>query len=45
MAKGECSMTKWIYNESEHCGVDYSDEKNAGVYDSQHQKFQNFEKE
>jgi putative AdoMet-dependent methyltransferase len=38
-------MTKWIYDESKHCGVDYSDEKQAGAYDSQHQQFRNFEKE
>jgi ubiquinone/menaquinone biosynthesis C-methylase UbiE len=38
-------MTKWMYNEFKHCGVDYSDEKQADGYDSLHQKFRNYEKE
>jgi len=38
-------MNTWTYNESKHCGVDYSDIKQAEMYDQQHQKFRNYEKE
>jgi len=38
-------MKKWFYNEYKHCGVDYSDLKQAQIYDQQHQKFRNYEKE
>jgi ubiquinone/menaquinone biosynthesis C-methylase UbiE len=38
-------MTNWIYDEYKHCGVDYSDEKLADIYDKQHQSFRNYEKE
>jgi ubiquinone/menaquinone biosynthesis C-methylase UbiE len=38
-------MTNWIYNESKHCGVDYSDEKQADGYDEVHQQFRNYAKE
>jgi ubiquinone/menaquinone biosynthesis C-methylase UbiE len=38
-------MTKWMYNEFKHCGVDYSDKKQADGYDLLHQKFRNYEKE
>jgi len=38
-------MDNWVYNEFKHCGVDYSDIKQAEVYDQQHQKFRNYEKE
>ncbi len=38
-------MTKWIYNESKHWGVDYSDEKIAETYDSLHLQFRNYTKE
>jgi putative AdoMet-dependent methyltransferase len=38
-------MNSWIYDETKHCGVDYSDEKQASAYDNQHQKFRNYEKE
>lgn len=36
-------MTKWMYNEFKHCGVDYSDEKQADGYDSLHLTFRNYE--
>lgn len=38
-------MKNWIYNESKHNGVDYSDNKQAESYDSLHQKFRDYEKE
>lgn len=38
-------MGNWIYDEYRHCGVDYSDEKQAEKYDEQHQKFRDYEKE
>ncbi len=38
-------MTKWIYDEYKHCGVDYSNEKQAENYDTRHQKFRDFKKE
>jgi len=38
-------MSKWMYNEFKHCGVDYSDEKQAEGYDSLHRTFRNYEKE
>ena len=30
----------WIYNEFIHCGVDYSDIKEAQDYDNQHEEVQ-----
>jgi ubiquinone/menaquinone biosynthesis C-methylase UbiE len=41
----ELKMTNWTYNEEKHCGVDYSDEKHANIYDSLHQQFRSYEKE
>ena len=38
-------MNNWIYNEFKHCGVNYSDIKQAEIYDEQHQKFRDYEKE
>jgi ubiquinone/menaquinone biosynthesis C-methylase UbiE len=38
-------MNNWIYDEFKHCGVDYSDINQAEIYDQQHQKFRNYEKE
>lgn len=38
-------MTNWMYNEFKHCGIDYSDEKQAEEYDSLHFTFRNYEKE
>ena len=38
-------MTNWVYDEFKHCGVDYSDEKQAENYDNQHQQFRDYEKE
>jgi len=38
-------MAKWIYNESKHCGVDYSDIKQAARYDENHSRFRDYEKE
>jgi len=38
-------MDNWVYNEFKHCGVDYADIKQAEMYDQQHQKFRNYEKE
>lgn len=35
----------WLYNESRHCGVDYSNVEQAEVYDHKHQKFRDYEKE
>ena len=38
-------MWNWQYDEYKACGVDYSDEKNTGVYDNQHQSFRDYKKE
>ena len=38
-------MQSWIYDESKHCGVDYSKSTQAEAYDDQHQKFRDYEKE
>lgn len=38
-------MNNWTYDEFKHCGVDYSDEKQAENYDQQHRKFRDYEKE
>lgn len=38
-------MHKWIFNEYKHCGVDYSNVKQAEIYDNQHQKFRDYEQE
>ena len=43
--QGRIKMENWIYDEYRHCGVDYSDEKQAENYDNQHQKFRDYEKE
>jgi ubiquinone/menaquinone biosynthesis C-methylase UbiE len=38
-------MTNWIYNESKHCGIDYSNELQAEQYDTLHKKFRDYKKE
>ncbi|HPS58584.1 MAG TPA: methyltransferase domain-containing protein [Spirochaetota bacterium] len=38
-------MKNWVYDEYKHCGVDYSDAKQAEDYDNQHRKFRDYEKE
>lgn len=38
-------MNTWLYDEFRHCGVDYSKAEQAGLYDEQHQKFRDYEKE
>jgi putative AdoMet-dependent methyltransferase len=38
-------MNNWFYNEYKHRGVDYADSENVKIYDDQHQKFRNYEKE
>jgi putative AdoMet-dependent methyltransferase len=38
-------MESWTYNESKHCGIDYSDKNQAAKYDSNHTKFRDYEKE
>ncbi len=38
-------MNNWFFNELNHCGVDYSNKKQAEDYDNQHQKFRDYEKE
>lgn len=38
-------MSKWLYDEGKHCGVDYSKADQAEMYDEQHQKFRDYEKE
>lgn len=38
-------MKNWLYDEHKHCGVDYSDAKQAENYDNQHRKFRDYEKE
>lgn len=38
-------MENWLYNEFNHCGVDYSDINQAENYDNQHTKFRDYEKE
>lgn len=38
-------MQNWLFNEYAHCGVDYSDARQAARYDDQHQKFRNYEHE
>lgn len=45
MREDRFNMNNWTYNESKHCGVDYSEKKQAELYDQQHQKFRNYEKE
>jgi ubiquinone/menaquinone biosynthesis C-methylase UbiE len=35
-------MKSWMYNEFDHCGVDYSDVRQAERYDRQHQKFRDY---
>jgi ubiquinone/menaquinone biosynthesis C-methylase UbiE len=37
--------TTWFYDESKHCGVDYSDTAIAGEYDERHGKFRDFQEE
>jgi ubiquinone/menaquinone biosynthesis C-methylase UbiE len=38
-------MNKWLYNEFKHCGVDYSEAKQADKYDEQHEKFRDYKNE
>ncbi|MEN6318070.1 MAG: class I SAM-dependent methyltransferase, partial [Syntrophaceae bacterium] len=38
-------MSNWIYDEFKHCGVDYSKDKEAEIYDERHQKFRSYENE
>ena len=38
-------MNNWLYDEFKHCGVDYSTAKQAEIYDKEHQKFRNYERE
>lgn len=38
-------MNTWLYNEFRHCGTDYADAGQADVYDEQHLKFRNYERE
>ncbi|MBN2426747.1 MAG: class I SAM-dependent methyltransferase [Deltaproteobacteria bacterium] len=38
-------MENWFYDEFKHCGVDYSQVREAEKYDDRHQKFRDFEKE
>jgi ubiquinone/menaquinone biosynthesis C-methylase UbiE len=38
-------MRNWIYDEFRHCGVDYSDVRQAEIYDEEHGKFRNYESE
>jgi putative AdoMet-dependent methyltransferase len=38
-------MEKWVYNESRHCGVDFSDINHAARYDESHNRFRDYEKE
>lgn len=34
----------WLYDETKHCGVDFSDPELVAIYDSNHQKFRDYEK-
>ncbi len=38
-------MKDWIYDESNHVGVDYSQKDNANIYDDQMESFRNYETE
>jgi ubiquinone/menaquinone biosynthesis C-methylase UbiE len=38
-------MKSWLYDEFRHCGVDYSKTEQAEVYDHEHSKFRNYERE
>ena len=38
-------MNKWLYDEFEHCGVDYSKAEQAEMYDEHHRKFRDYERE
>lgn len=38
-------MKRWLYDESRHRGVDYSQAGQTESYDDRHQKFRNYEKE
>jgi putative AdoMet-dependent methyltransferase len=38
-------MSSWIYDERQHCGVDYSNKQIAQNYDENHQTFRNYKKE
>lgn len=44
-AKAESKPPAWRYDESKHCGVDYSSELLARSYDSRHQQFRDYEQE
>ncbi len=39
------TIPKWQYDETRHCGVDYSDQAQVEVYDKSHQTFRDYEKE
>ena len=38
-------MDGWLYDESKHCGVDYSKAEQARAYEERHRKFRDFRKE
>ncbi|MCE5333151.1 MAG: methyltransferase domain-containing protein [Desulfobacteraceae bacterium] len=38
-------MENWLYDESRHCGVDYSEAQQAESYDERHGKFRDYERE
>ncbi|MFA5259870.1 MAG: methyltransferase domain-containing protein [Candidatus Omnitrophota bacterium] len=38
-------MNEWLYDEFKHCGVDYSKAGQAEMFDEQHQKFRDYERE
>jgi len=39
------SRAKWLFDETKHAGVDYSDPELVKAYDARHQKFRDFEKD
>lgn len=39
------TMDGWLYDESKHCGVDYSKAEQARAYEERHRKFRDFRKE
>ncbi len=38
-------MKDWLYDESNHVGVDYSHKDNADIYDDQMENFRDYESE
>jgi len=38
-------MKDWFYNEFNHVGVDYSEQKNVEIYDEQMESFRDYDKE